>query len=535
MRIAHKLVITCALGVGLAGAMAALALWTQSRSTAALEEVMASNGVLRNHLEADMMHDALRADVLNSFLAQTGEERAGVSRDLAEHASRFREVLRENEKAVTDPGAARALQETKPALEHYISQAESIVAKAATDVEAARGSYGTFDAAFRALENEMEKLSDLIESKASLSRDAARATAEAARLWILGGAGAGGAVVIGLTWLFAGTIVRSLSRATVAIAAMAEGRHPGEVRLSSEQEFATLSGAIASMIRAREELTRSISGAAGELAQAAEDLAGRSDHVVENVGGQGAQVSKVSGAFTEMTSSAQEVAKRCAELAGLSEAARNKAEAGRVVVESTVSEMESIAQLVSGCSAAVSDLGAKSAQIGQIIKVINGIADQTNLLALNAAIEAARAGEHGRGFAVVADEVRKLAERTQSATEEVSRSISDIQSGTGNAVTSMATTRERVAGGVTHARSAGESLMEIVEGSTGVSAAIRDIAAAAEQQSQACEHVSESLEHISALSEKTTHDADGMGQVVQQLFNQSRALSDAVARLALKE
>lgn len=534
MRIAHKMFVTCALGIGLAGAMAALGLWTQTRATAALEQVVAANSALRNHLEGDMMHDALRGDVLGSFVAQTPEERKTASVDVSDHAKRFRECVSENEKIITNPEILKEFATLKPALAEYITQAETITTLAATDVSAARGQFGSFDAAFRTLEDEQEKLSDLIESNAVAARDGAYATGAAARWWILGGAGVGGAGVIGLTLLFVGAIARSLSRATGAISAMAAGHHPGEVTLSNEQEFATLSVAIGSMIRAREELTQSISRAAGELSHAAEDLAGRSDRVVEHVGGQGAQVSKVSGAFTEMTSSAQEVAKRCAELANMSEAAKNKAEAGRGVVESTVSEMESIALLVSGCAAAVSDLGAKSAQIGQIIKVINDIADQTNLLALNAAIEAARAGEHGRGFAVVADEVRKLAERTQSATEEVSRSISDIQAGTGNAVTSMSTTREKVTGGVTHARSAGASLMEIVEGSTGVSGAIRDIAAAAEQQSQACDHVSESLEQISALSEKTTHDTDGMGQVVQQLFTQSRALSDAVAQLALK-
>jgi methyl-accepting chemotaxis protein len=535
MRIAHKLFVTCALGIGLAGAMAGLGLLTQSKSAAALEEVVVANSALRNHLEGDMMHDALRGDVLGAFLAQTPEEHRTTAADVVEHAKRFRECVSENEKIITNPEILKEFSSLKPALAEYIAQAESITTLAATDSKAARAQFGTFDSAFRTLEETQEKLSDLIESNAVAARDGAHAAGAAARWWIIGGATIGGLAVIGLTWLFVGAIVRSLSSATAAIAAMADGNHPGDVVLGQESEFVTLSGAIDRMIRSREALATSISQAAGQLSHAAEDLAGRSDRVVENVGGQGAQVSKVSGAFTEMTSSAQEVAKRCTELAGLSEAARSKAEAGRGVVESTVSEMESIAQLVSGCAAAVSDLGAKSAQIGQIIKVINDIADQTNLLALNAAIEAARAGEHGRGFAVVADEVRKLAERTQSATEEVSRSISDIQSGTGHAVTSMATTREKVSGGVAHARSAGESLMEIVEGSTGVSSAIRDIAAAAEQQSQACEHVSESLEHISALSEKTTHDADGMGQVVQQLFNQSRALSDTVARLALKQ
>jgi methyl-accepting chemotaxis protein len=181
----------------------------------------------------------------------------------------------------------------------------------------------------------------------------------------------------------------------------------------------------------------------------------------------------------------------------------------------------------------VSTLGKKSEEIGQIIKVINDIADQTNLLALNAAIEAARAGEHGRGFAVVADEVRKLAERTTKATEEVSSSIREIQTETVHAVQQIEAGAGRVAKGVNLANSAGQALGRITQSSEGLSGMVQSIAAAADQQSSAASEIAGAVERINAVSRESAESANQAAQAANLLSQQAEKLQGLVCRFKL--
>ena len=169
-------------------------------------------------------------------------------------------------------------------------------------------------------------------------------------------------------------------------------------------------------------------------------------------------------------------------------------------------------------------------QIGEVIDVINDIADQTNLLALNAAIEAARAGEHGRGFAVVADEVRKLADRTTEATREIAESIQAIRDDTGQAVSQMNAGTEQVQMGADRAKEAGQSLEQIVANATDVAQMIQSIAATAEQQSAAASHVSETIDMISAVSVETSEEADKNASALVNLRSTAQHLGTVVGQ-----
>jgi methyl-accepting chemotaxis protein len=231
-----------------------------------------------------------------------------------------------------------------------------------------------------------------------------------------------------------------------------------------------------------------------------------------------------------MTASVAEVAQKAGAASSAAGASRQDSLGGSDVVEQTVTEIKAIADQVGQSAAAVSTLGKKSEEIGQIIKVINDIADQTNLLALNAAIEAARAGEHGRGFAVVADEVRKLAERTTKATEEVSTSIREIQEQTVNAVERIQAGSARMDHGVQLANSAGQALGRISQSSEGLAGMISSIAAAADQQSAASGDIAKSIEQMAAVTRESAQGAGQASEAASLLSQQAEKLRELVGR-----
>jgi methyl-accepting chemotaxis protein len=234
-----------------------------------------------------------------------------------------------------------------------------------------------------------------------------------------------------------------------------------------------------------------------------------------------------------MSQSVSEVAAKSADASSAAEESQHLAEQGGKIVSNTVSTMQGIEKDVNESAATVNELGKRSQMIGEIIGVINDIADQTNLLALNAAIEAARAGEHGRGFAVVADEVRKLAERTQQATEEVSQSIRGIQVETESAVQRIESSTSRVSQGVGLATEAGSALSTIVRSSQSLQTMVQGIAAAATQQSTASGEIARAVEGINAVTRQSSEGATQASQAAADLAHQSERLQALVSRFRL--
>ena len=219
-----------------------------------------------------------------------------------------------------------------------------------------------------------------------------------------------------------------------------------------------------------------------------------------------------------------------------SEAAANAsktAAGGGTVVTETIQGMQKIAEVVRQSADSISKLAKSADQIGEITKVIDDIADQTNLLALNAAIEAARAGEQGRGFAVVADEVRKLAERSGKATGEITDMVKGIQAETIDAVKSMESGIQQVDIGRQLADKAGNSLSEIVTVSQRVMDMIGQVAAAAEEQSAAAEEISKNVDHISTITRENSQGAEQSAAAAEELNRQAEGLQAMVARFKL--
>ncbi len=306
-----------------------------------------------------------------------------------------------------------------------------------------------------------------------------------------------------------------------------------DLDFKSKDEIGQLACAVNVMKNSIKEVIADVSHTTQAVASASTELAASAEEMSAGMDTQQQQTQQVAAAVEELSQSVAEVAAKSSDASTASGESQRLAEDGGEIVSNTVSEMEGIAREVQSSADTINTLGQKSQTIGEIIAVINDIADQTNLLALNAAIEAARAGEHGRGFAVVADEVRKLAERTTEATEEVSQSILGIQTETKSAVTLIEAGSERVGKGVDLATQAGTALKSIVDGSMGVQGMVQDIAAAANQQTAAADEIARAIEGINSVTSESSVGASQAAQAASDLAMQAEQLQDLVGRFRL--
>jgi methyl-accepting chemotaxis protein len=339
-----------------------------------------------------------------------------------------------------------------------------------------------------------------------------------------------------VTFILVSAITRMAARLLQAMNAVAEGNlsePPLDARGSDE--LAMLARATDRMAASLRKVIQEVRGSAESVTSGASQIAAASEEISSGMTDQASQVTQVSAAVEEMAASIVEVARKSSDASTAAAEAGSTAESGGQVVRNTVEGMNDINEAVSDSSRSVAELGKRGQQIGEVIAVINDIADQTNLLALNAAIEAARAGEHGRGFAVVADEVRKLADRTTKATEEIAESIRAIQTETESAVDKMNRGTGQVARGVEQATSAGESLEKIVRASRDVADMIRAIAAAAEQQSSASEQVSQSINSIQVITQESTKGAQQAAEAATSLSEKATTLHRLVAKFRLEK
>jgi methyl-accepting chemotaxis protein len=373
-------------------------------------------------------------------------------------------------------------------------------------------------------------ISDSLVKDGKTVRDDVTNELHASLIQTITAAAIGIAVAVALAFVVSRGISKPIQNFMQRFDLIAKGDFTQRVECKSKDEIGDLANGFNALIKQIAELISGVQDTANQVSAAATEVAATSEQMAASSDHQRAQLTQVAAAVEEMAATVTEVSGRTGEVSRQSTDAGNQATEGGNIVRRTVEEMGQIAAQVESTAVAVGQLSEKAVQIGEILTVINDIADQTNLLALNAAIEAARAGEHGRGFAVVADEVRKLAERTQQATQEVSRSIGEIQTSTGDATEMMGASKHRVSSGVELAQQAGRSLESIVQGSTTVAQSIDSIAAAVEEQSATSAEIARSIEVISASADEATQGANQAAAAATQLSGNAESLREMVSR-----
>ena len=354
------------------------------------------------------------------------------------------------------------------------------------------------------------------------------------RVWLL--AAVGVILLVGVTLLvMQRLVILPLERTKQHLLSIAGGDLTHDFDYRSGNELGEMADAMNTMVANLRRIVADINRSVRSLTAHADNLSRNTGNVVQGARDQASQATQAASAITELSASFNEVAHNSSCASESAGSASRQALAGREIVSKTASEMNTIAARVSDSSTLIGALNRRGEEIGNVVNVINGIAEQTNLLALNAAIEAARAGEQGRGFAVVADEVRTLAGRTGDATREISQMIERIQSDTGKSVKSMDSVNEQVGNGVELAEKALAAMDEIVLSSDKSMQMATSIATAVEQQSVTANEVSGNVEKMAMVSRETEDASTTMQQAAQELAQLGTELDKAISWFAVKE
>jgi methyl-accepting chemotaxis protein len=387
---------------------------------------------------------------------------------------------------------------------------------------------------FEKASNSIERILSSDEESGRRAAADAASIAAAARAWEIGML-----LVVILTgvllaiWI-ARLISNPLRQAADRIMHAAENRDL-TVRLTtdSRDEVGQIAHAFNSFIQELHNVVTKVAHSVEQVATASEEISSAATQASEGTRTQSEQTTQVATAMQEISSTVIQVSDNSRQASNSAQRAADVARQGGVIVGDALDAMRGIAESVRATGARIEGLGNNSDKIGKIIGVIDDIADQTNLLALNAAIEAARAGEQGRGFAVVADEVRKLAERTTKATKEIAQMIETVQSDTRTAVEDMKGGTRQVEVGVETTSKAGDSLQEIITAAQKVDDMVAQIATASIQQSTATEQINSNIEQIAKISQESAAGAQQSARACQDLSNLALDMQQVVAQFRL--
>ena len=343
------------------------------------------------------------------------------------------------------------------------------------------------------------------------------------------------AILFGIVaaWAITRQIVLPLRFTLAAVDRVAAGDLSQNLKVERTDELGQLQASIQKMTLGLRELIGGISSGVAQIASAAEQLSAVTEQTSAGVNNQKVETDQVATAMHEMTATVQEVARNAEEASEAAKAADLQAREGDRVVSEAIAQIERLAKEVGNSTQAMGALKTESDKIGSVLDVIKSVAEQTNLLALNAAIEAARAGEAGRGFAVVADEVRSLAQRTQKSTEEIAQLIVGLQTGTQQVANILDSSRELTGSSVELTRRAGSSLENITRTVSAIQAMNQQIAAAAEEQSATAEEINRSVLNVRDVSDQTSSASEKTAASSIELARLGNHLQTLVARFRI--
>ncbi|GGY59686.1 HAMP domain-containing methyl-accepting chemotaxis protein [Marinobacter zhanjiangensis] len=336
-----------------------------------------------------------------------------------------------------------------------------------------------------------------------------------------------------LSWLLTRSILHPVREAVALATRVASGDLQETVTSKRTDELGQLLSALSAMVTSLRELVRHIDSGATNIASSAEELSTVTTETSEGVTRQRDQTDQVATAMNEMVATVSEVAKSAEEAFGAATTANEKASAGEAAVEETLSYVNQLNGQVETVMERLRGLQTDTQNISTVLDVIKSVAEQTNLLALNAAIEAARAGEQGRGFAVVADEVRSLAQRTQSSASEIETLITNLVNSAEDSVSTMSSGTTLAGQTLDSARTTGETIREIAEAVGNISQYNSQIATAAEQQTSVAEDINQNVTQIRDVSDQSATAAEQISTSSNELARLGEDLRSQVARFRL--
>ncbi|HCL4151344.1 methyl-accepting chemotaxis protein [Pseudomonas aeruginosa] len=468
-------------------------------------------------------------DLYQAFVAErslleghlSAEQIAGLRNDHAENLQQALDRVRQY--AAMQPGEAELAKVAEFERGYALWSATSarVLSLAASDPSAAAQlSYGDSDRQFGAMREVINQLDEMEEAAAAADGEASSALGERHRWQQVA------LVAFGLL-VFPGLVTRPLQRLLQRLEEIANGDGDLRVRLevTSRDEPGRLGSAFNAFLDKLQPLIREVGRVTGEVADSAGSLAGMTAANDRLINSEHASVDQVSTAATQMSSAVHEVARNAQSAAQVADDARRQAREGANVVEATIEVIRQLAQEVESSSESIQQLAQETASIDAVLTVIKGIAEQTNLLALNAAIEAARAGEQGRGFAVVADEVRALAARTQDSTKDIQARIERLQAGVQNAVRAMQSGSLKARDSVERAAGVDGVLAATGDAVGRINDLAAQIASACEEQSRVIDEIARNISEVRELSAQAAeHSEQGTGA--------SRRLSELSSELA---
>lgn len=524
---------------GLTAVVGGVGIWDIARMNNMADHIYKNELMGISHIkEANIHLQAMDRAQKNMLLVSDDKERIAFRDRIETERKLLLEYIEKAKPLLNYEAGRQLLAKFNAAWDEYLPHSSRVTELAFTEeLQQSRSSVALSNGLAREklyqLDDLMTELGKLKEQNAQEFSDATTSLYQKSRVFLI--LLSLGSVVFGIIFgiLITKGLTRQLGGEPTYISDIAEQVASGDltIRFATDDQPATgVYAAMKTMVKSLQELIAKTVDVSAGIASASHQLHATAEQIATGAEEVAAQAGTVATASEEMAATSNDIAQNCTMAAEASQQSTAAAQSGAAVVQETITGMEVIAEHVRDTASTIATLGSRSEQIGNIVGTIEDIADQTNLLALNAAIEAARAGEQGRGFAVVADEVRALAERTTKATREISEMIKAIQKETQEAVRAMESGVHEVEKGAASSQKSGQALQEILQRISEVTMQVSQIATAAEQQTATTSEVTTNVQQITDVVHQTASGAEETAAAASQLAKQAQELQSLISR-----